>query len=77
VKRNDFIEEEFENTMSVKYLIQMHANKNEYHEMGRHKLTEFIFNLSVLQKRWIDRRDTVISSNGVTLCIVNVKSECE
>lgn len=60
--------------MPVKYLVQMNANKNEYNEMGKHKLNEYIFNLSSLQKRWIDKRDTVISSNNISLCLINVKS---
>lgn len=33
--------------------------------------------MSTLQKRWVDKRDTLISSNGVTMCLINVKSECE
>ena len=60
--------------MSVKYLVQMKANKSEYSEMGKHKFNDYIFNLSSLQKRWIDKRDTVISSNHISLCLINVKS---
>lgn len=59
--------------MSVKYLVQMHANKGDYHLMGKHKLNEYLFNLSTLQKLWIDRRDMVLYSNRMTFCVINVK----
>lgn len=60
--------------LSIKYLVHIHSNKNEYHELDKNKLYEHLFNLSNIQKRWIDKRDILIKTNNIILVLINVKS---
>ena len=60
--------------ISVKYLLQLHAKKEDYHILGKNKFNDYLFKMDSLKKRFIDRRDILISSNQLTLAIISVKT---
>ena len=70
----DTVKFQDEMMVSVKYLLQMHAKKSEYHVMGRNRFNDYLFTMDSLKKRYIDRRDMLIRSNNLTLAIISVKT---
>lgn len=63
--------------MSAKYVFQTQALIDDYHPLGKNKLTEYLFDSTNLQNRYIDKRDILIRSKNLTLTLVNVKTDCD